>query len=252
MAEPLPGLKRAQYRYRIKKTDPDEDYRESEAEKEALRRKREVLSLEDLIKQRENAKIKASRPKFMSKQERAKLALENRKREVVDQRKAQEELNEKRKKLKVDGEKQLQNFTRIIEQGDTRRMFADISRTRIKDITGKPNAWVSPAVSDEARRLQERQMMMARTEAERADEALKMMSNEELDAIKESYLGRKEVEDIRKNREKKRKQKRDGNKDFNFDWDADDDTTDQGNENPLYKSVHQAALYGRGQIAGIG
>ena len=75
MAEPLPGLKRAQYRYRLKKTDPSEDYRETEAEKEELRKKRDPISLEELIKQREAAKIKASRPKYMSKEARAAAAL---------------------------------------------------------------------------------------------------------------------------------------------------------------------------------
>ena len=251
MAEPLPGLKRAQYRYRIKPSDPSEEYVESAAEKEALRRKRDPLSLEELIKQREAAKIKASRPKFMSKEARAKAALENRKREVQEQRRTQEDLDDRRKKLKADGEVQLKNYTKIIEQGDTRRLFADVSRTRIKDITGKPNAWVSPAVSDEARRMQEMQRKIAQSEAERADEALKMITDQELEAIKESYLGRREKEDMRDERAKKRKHRAEGNKVFNFDWDESEDTTEKGSENPLYKTIHRASMFGRGNIAGV-
>ena len=74
--EALPGLKRAQFKWRIKKTDPNEDYRETPEEREALRRKREPISLEELIKQRERKKLQDSRPKFMSQEERKKAALE--------------------------------------------------------------------------------------------------------------------------------------------------------------------------------
>ena len=251
MAEPLPGLKRAQFRYRIKQTDPNEDYVESKEEKEELRKKRNPLSLEQLLKERENARIKASRPKFMSKQERAKAAMENRKREVEEIRAKQNEQNEKRKKYEMDGAKEFKLNTKIIEQGDTRRLFADVSRTRIKDITGKPNAWVSPAVSDEARRIQEMQRKLAQSEAERADEAYALMSKTEMEAIKESYLGRQKAEEKRQDIARKRKQRAEGHRNVNFDWDTNEDTTDKGGENPLYAQTHTASMYGRGQMAGF-
>ena len=241
----MPGLKRAQYRYRIKKADPSEEYRETAAEKEALRQRREPLSLEELIKRREDQKIIASRPKFLSKEERARLALERRQEAVQKSRAEHEALKEKRQKLEAAGASQLAAELKLANQ---RQMGADFSRTTIKDITGKPNMWVPANLSDEARRKEERQRQIELSEAERADEALRHMTSGELQEIKESYLGRQKESKILEERRRKQEQKK-NRQNFDDNWNAEDDTTgDQAN--PLYANVHQTAMYGRGKVAG--
>merc|ERR1712039_13613 len=106
MADPMPGLKKQQYRYRIKQTDPNEDYEETEEEKAALKKRREPISLEELIKKRKEAESLGARPKFMSKAERQAAALARRKAQVEGLKSETDALALKRQRMTLDGQKQ--------------------------------------------------------------------------------------------------------------------------------------------------
>lgn len=59
-------------------------------------KKRVPVSIEELIKKREEEKKETEKPKFLTKEERAKIALEKRQKEVDEKRKKQEEDRKKR------------------------------------------------------------------------------------------------------------------------------------------------------------
>ena len=158
------------------------------------------------------------------------MAMEKRQREVNEMRTKSDAVAEKRSRMQVEGAANLiENLRNAkVKASD----FADTSRTRIKDITGKPNLWVSPAEQAERKKRAEHASMLAQTELERADEALKMLTPAELAAIKEGYLGRTKQDNVRAERERKRQNRSTTN--FNFDWDNEDDTSGGKDANPLY------------------
>jgi len=242
----MPGLKRQQYRYKLKETDKGEDYEETEQEKADLKKRREPISLEELIKKRKEAESLGARPKFLSKADRQAAAIARRKAQVEELKSETDSLAVKRKRMTLDGQKQLVESLRNANQAS---QFTDTSRTKIKDITGKPNAWVSSAEQEERKKKIELAEQLAKVETSRADEALKMLSTDELDAIKEGYLGRTKQAKQRTEMMKKRKNRSDPA--FSFDWDASDDTSNQNDANPLYSEPHQLSLFGRGSMGGM-
>merc|ERR1712178_443242 len=210
------------------------------------KKRREPISLEELIKKRKEAESLGARPKFMSKAERQAAALARRKAQVEDLKSETDALALKRQRMTLDGQKQLVESLRNANQAS---QFTDTSRTKIKDITGKPNAWVSTAEQEERKKKVQLAKQLAQAETSRADEALKMLSPDELDAIKEGYLGR--TKQAKQRAETMRKRKNRSDPAFSFDWNEADDTSNTNDSNPLYAEPHQLSLFGRGSMGGM-
>lgn len=205
-------------RDRDKKDDKKDKKRtgktEEEEEEEKKKEKRVPLSLEEMIAKR-NAEAEAlSKPKFLTKEERAAEALKRRQEQVDEQRKRQEEERKKQHEF-------LQQAN-VYDARSSRDNYRDNYRDRDRD------------------RYRDR----GRRDRGGGEEEVKKDNvkdkDKELEAIRERYLGQVK---------KKRRIRRLNDRKFVFDWDAGEDTS--VDYNPLYKDRHEVQLFGRGQVAGI-
>ncbi|KAI8885377.1 P-loop containing nucleoside triphosphate hydrolase protein [Backusella circina FSU 941] len=175
-------------------------------------KKRVPISIEELVEKKEQEKKETERPKFLTKEERAKIALEKRQKEVDDKRKKQEEERKARDTFDLAAE-------------DEYRKTQDYSRSSRYDRR-----------SDRYDK-RERDRDNAKEAAMLEDDAL---TEKEKQAIRERYFG---------GERKKRKIRRMNERKFVFDWDAGEDTS--YDFNPLYVNKHNAQMFGRGHLAGI-
>lgn len=185
--------------------------------------KREPLSLEELLAKKKAEEEARSKPVFLTKEQRAALALERRQKQVE-----------------------------VIRANVDRPSITTI------DLTGPSNSKKEDDKKYREDREKERDRREER-ERERKQEDRKSLNerrddkkdkNEDVskskdkereeEAIKARYLG------IVK---KKRRVRRLNDRKFVFDWDASEDTSND--YNALYKERHQVQFFGRGHIAGI-
>ncbi|KAL0849789.1 hypothetical protein ABMA28_011735 [Loxostege sticticalis] len=188
--------------------------------------KREPLSLEELLAKKKAEEEARSKPVFLTKEQRAALALERRR-----------------------------------EQVEAMRATTDRPTITTIDLTGSSSS--NSKKEEERKHKDEREIRREERERERQEERKydnrksggdrrddKKEKNEEVsktkdkereeEAIKARYLG------IIK---KKRRVRRLNDRKFVFDWDASEDTSNDYNQ--LYKERHQVQFFGRGHIAGI-
>ncbi|KAF9931020.1 DEAD (Asp-Glu-Ala-Asp) box polypeptide 23 [Modicella reniformis] len=176
------------------------------------------ISLDELIKQKQQEKQALERPKFLTKEERAQLALERRTKEVEVQKKTQD--LERQQRLEFDAKARAEVHDNNRYGYDSRINARDRSE---RDRSGKANG-------------------DGRKESGDTDSVSSgiVLGDKEIDLVKKRYMGIEEKErKIRKRNDKK----------FVFDWNADDDTS--RDLNPLYTHRHDAQLFGRGHFAGI-
>ncbi|KAI9475589.1 MAG: P-loop containing nucleoside triphosphate hydrolase protein [Benjaminiella poitrasii] len=175
-------------------------------------KKRVPISIEELIQKKEEEKKLTEKPKFLTKEERAKIALEKRQKEVDAQRKRQEEEREKREKFDMAAE------------DEYRRDYTHSRHDR----------------RDYDRRDYDKRDYDRREAGDDFNFDDPSLTEKEKQAIRERYFG---------GERKKRKIRRMNERKFVFDWDAGEDTS--YDFNPLYSNKHTAQMFGRGHIAGI-
>ncbi|KAK3108432.1 hypothetical protein FSP39_007859 [Pinctada imbricata] len=185
---------------------------EKEEEKKVEAPKKVPLSLEELLAKKKAEEEALSKPKFLTKEERAAEALKRRQEQVEEQRKKTEE--EKKKQLE---------FLHAGREDDRR----DRERERRER-------------ERERRERERRDREKEKDDKNNVPEVTEKDKEREHEAIKERYLG------IIK---KKRRIRRLNDRKFVFDWDAGDDTSID--YNPLYKERHSVQFFGRGHVAGI-
>ncbi|XP_063634039.1 probable ATP-dependent RNA helicase DDX23 [Cydia splendana] len=210
--------------------DSQENKQEEEIPKPV---KREPLSLEELLAKKKAEEEARSKPVFLTKEQRAALALERR-REQVEALRANVakptittiDLTGPSKK----DEDRKHREDRDRERDRERERDRDRERERDRD-------------RERDRKYDERKSTTDRRDdkKEKNEEYGKTKDKErEEEAIKARYLG------IVK---KKRRVRRLNDRKFVFDWDASEDTSND--YNALYKDRHQVQFFGRGHIAGI-
>ncbi|BBM99486.1 ATP-dependent RNA helicase DDX23/PRP28 [Marchantia polymorpha subsp. ruderalis] len=184
-------------------------------------KKLEPLSLEEILKKKKEEALQQAKPVFLTKAQRAELAIKRRQEEVLEQRKREQE---QRKLLSMPSES-----SRKEHDGDR-----DRSRQRDREREHERER-------DRERRERERE----REEEAKRERVEKQMTRErekELEAIKEQYLGAKKL--------KKRVVKPSEKFRFSFDWENTEDTS--RDMNPIYQNPHEAQLlFGRGFRAGM-
>ncbi|KAL0895342.1 hypothetical protein ABMA27_011481 [Loxostege sticticalis] len=209
------------------KRDDEKPEEEEDTKKDELKPvKREPLSLEELLAKKKAEEEARSKPVFLTKEQRAALALERRR-----------------------------------EQVEAMRATTDRPTITTIDLTGSSSS--NSKKEEERKHKDEREIRREERERERQEERKydnrksggdrrddKKEKNEEVsktkdkereeEAIKARYLG------IIK---KKRRVRRLNDRKFVFDWDASEDTSNDYNQ--LYKERHQVQFFGRGHIAGI-
>eukprot|EP00124_Ichthyophonus_hoferi_P002606 Ihof_evm3s185 gene=Ihof_evmTU3s185 len=195
-----------------------------EDQKDAVPKKIVPVSLEDIL-QRKKVEETAAKPKFLTKAERAELALQKRQQDIADQRMKQDAMLEAHKKL-------LEEARHSTGSDRDRERYGRWDTSRDRD-RGRER-------ERERERERDRDRDRDRPRAKESKDS-EVISDSEIGAIKERYLGApKQKRKIRRMNEKK----------FVFDWDGNEDTSKD--HNPLYNNRHQIhTLFGRGHIAGI-
>ncbi|KAJ5480685.1 Pre-mRNA-splicing ATP-dependent RNA helicase prp28 [Penicillium diatomitis] len=187
------------------------------------------LSVEELIKKKKDADAAAAKPKFLSKAEREKLALEKRAKEVEAERQA---------KAKPNGASHNEIWVAEFLQGHapcvTTFLRVQLRRAMDRDLetTGTWTRHLTP----KAKNAKGEKRPMTEEDQAAAQAAL----------LKQRYMGTEQVSNF----SAKKKRKRTTDRKFNFEWNVEEDTS--GDYNPLYQSRHEANFYGRGRLAGFG
>ncbi|KAK4518750.1 uncharacterized protein ATC70_008972 [Mucor velutinosus] len=208
----------------------DEDIKMISAEASAATpaKKRVPISIEELLQKKQEEKKLTEKPKFLTKEERAKLALEKRQQEVEAQRKKQEEERKARENFDLAAEDEYRKTQDFSRSSFSSRY--DDRRDRDRDRRGNYNY-------NKRSRDSKRDSVDDAAMGEDEDAAL---TEKEKQAIRERYFG---------GERKKRKIRRMNERKFVFDWDAGEDTSHDFN--PLYANKHNAQMFGRGHLAGI-
>ncbi|KAL4421083.1 hypothetical protein ABPG77_001378, partial [Micractinium sp. CCAP 211/92] len=187
-------------------------------------KKKEPLSLEELLKQRKAEQEAQAKPVFLTKEQRAKLALEKRAEEAAA---ARERLAAMRAGLAASG------LGPVASNGSG------------PGPSGRDGGRDGGRDRDRGNRRDDRRDGRDRRDGQDDESARGKEERErqrELELIKQQYLGaEKQKKKILKATERMK---------FVFDWDAAEDTS--RDLNPLYQNLHEAnLLFGRGFRAGI-
>ncbi|CAH0722960.1 unnamed protein product, partial [Brenthis ino] len=203
------------------KKDDDSKHEDEETKMEddqAKPTKREPLSLEELLAKKKAEEEARSKPVFLTKEQRAALALEKRREQVEAMR-----ANIERPAVTTI------DLTGTSKKDDDKKYREEREREREKE---------------RERKYEERKSGNERNREDKKEKNEEYNKNKdkerEEEAIKARYLG------IVK---KKRRVRRLNDRKFVFDWDASEDTSND--YNALYKDRHQVQFFGRGHIAGI-
>ncbi|XP_060810376.1 probable ATP-dependent RNA helicase DDX23 [Amyelois transitella] len=207
----------------------DENKQEDEEIKEVKKDeqkpvKREPLSLEELLAKKKAEEEARSKPVFLTKEQRAALALEKRREQVAAMR-----ANIDRPEITTI------DLTGPSKKEEDKKYKEDRERERDRRMEEKER--------ERERKYEDRKSGNDRREdkKDKSEDFSKTKDKErEEEAIKARYLG------IIK---KKRRVRRLNDRKFVFDWDASEDTSND--YNTLYKERHQVQFFGRGHIAGI-
>ncbi|KAJ5583030.1 hypothetical protein N7535_001650 [Penicillium sp. DV-2018c] len=201
------------------------------------------LSVEELIRKKKEADAAMAKPKFLSKAEREKLALQKRAQEVEAERLAKTRVNGADRNGLTSAEPSTRAPEPRHARGDQSTQVNSGPRTMYHDAPSEPAAMRKggrqhhrdkdlpppPANMKNEKRL-------AEDDEESAQAAL----------IKNRYMG----VDQTSNFSAKKKRKRTADRKFNFEWNTEEDTS--GDYNPLYQHRHEANFFGRGRLAGFG
>lgn len=205
------------------------------------------LSVEELLKKKREADLAASRPKFLSKAERERLALEKRRKEVETQRgqkhdrsiglsngtnHQKESLVAEKAPISVPTAPRLQRNEEDLSQSDVPKGPA-AWRSRGSDINSKTNSRNSSR-NDMDFKSSKRQVEEDRNEKTQAD------------MIRQRYMGADQnVSTFSAHKKRRRTTERK----FNFEWNAEEDTTPD--YNPIYSQRAETTFFGRGRLAGF-
>lgn len=211
------------------KKDRDDEEGESKEESD---KKKNPLSLEELLAKKKAEEAALSKPMFLTKEQRAQEALKRRQEQVDEQRRRAEE--EKKKQLdflsKGRDDDRRDRYDRERQWAEDR--FRERERDRERDRERERDQRDHRGPRGDDRPGDSREDPEPRSSLKDKDR--------EMAAIRERYLG------IKKRRKRIRRL---NDRKFVFDWDAGDDTSQDYNN--LYKEKHEVQFYGRGHIAGI-
>lgn len=204
----------------------EEESLESKKEDESKPVKREPLSLEELLAKKKAEEEARSKPVFLTKEQRAALAIERRREQVEAMRANVDRPAITTIDLTGPSTSRKDDEKKLREDRDKER---DKREERERERERKYDERKAAALDRYDDKKEKTEDLSKTKDKEREEEA-----------IKARYLG------IIK---KKRRVRRLNDRKFVFDWDASEDTSND--YNALYKERHQVQFFGRGHIAGI-
>ncbi|TKA65406.1 Pre-mRNA-splicing ATP-dependent RNA helicase prp28 [Cryomyces minteri] len=222
-------------------------------------RGKDPLSVEELLAKKKKADEAAAKPKFLSKAERERLALEKREREVAEaRRKAEVEKAPRENSASYGGQNGMNGASRQngFNGAHTNSAYSNGTHGRSTVPTG-PRALRNGEVptGPAAMRSQSgpnKGYDMAPPPPPKAvsivGRAEKRPPAEDTEAalIKQRYMG---ADTNTSTFSAKKKRRRTTEKKFNFEWNAEEDTSPD--YNPIYQARQEANFYGRGKLGGF-
>ncbi|GAB1191774.1 mRNA splicing protein prp28 [Aspergillus pseudonomiae] len=198
------------------------------------------LSVEELVRKKREADAAAARPKFLSKAERERLALEKRAKEVEAERKLKASNGVDRSAT------QSPSISSEVNNGDGRSIPTGPRAMRSSDAPTAPAAMRNSHSHNKNRDLSP--PPPPKSMGSKGDK--RSVDDDEVAAqvalVKQRYMGADQTSTF----SAKKKRKRTTDRKFNFEWNAEEDTS--GDYNPLYQHRHEANFFGRGRLAGFG
>ncbi|CAI7633966.1 unnamed protein product [Penicillium viridicatum] len=202
------------------------------------------LSVEDLIRKKKEADAATAKPKFLSKAQREKLALEKRAQEVEAERQAKAPTNgTDHNGFPSETPSVRPQAPRNIRE--ERHVPTGPRAMRDEPSTGPGGMRKGGRQHNQYNRNQDMPPPASKTKGEKRlteeDEAAALAA-----LTKHRYMGA----DQTSNFSAKKKRKRTADRKFNFEWNTEEDTS--GDYNPLYQKRQEANFFGRGRLAGFG
>ncbi|MCJ1471821.1 mRNA splicing protein prp28 [Lambiella insularis] len=217
---------------------------------------RQPLSVEEILKKKKEADEAAAKPKFLSKSQREKVALEKRAKEVEEQ------------KRRAEAEKTASNpiINRAVPSSKSNGHAAKTSSTnglgqpaiptgpralRTTEIPTGPAAMRASLPNkgyDMAPPPPPRPVVNGASNGGPVAKSEKRPATEEAQValIRQRYMG---AEQNQSTFSAKKKRRRTTEKKFNFEWNTEEDTSPD--YNPLYQARAEANFYGRGRLGGF-
>ncbi|QSS64260.1 pre-mRNA-splicing ATP-dependent RNA helicase PRP28, partial [Histoplasma capsulatum] len=197
------------------------------------------LSVEELLRKKREADEAASKPKFLTRAEREKLALEKRAKEV-----------ENKKRLQTNGARPSPRNSETNGYNSSASRSDGIDGSSRAPIPTGPRGMRHGEIptAPAAMRTKQNDMPPPPSPGQKAEQkGEKRPSPEEAQAalIRQRYMG----SDQTSNFSAKKKRRRTTERKFNFEWNADEDTSPD--YNPLYQNRSIANFFGRGRLAGF-
>ncbi|KAF2133910.1 DEAD-domain-containing protein [Dothidotthia symphoricarpi CBS 119687] len=208
--------------------------------------KRQPPSIDDILKAKRDQEAAAAKPKFLSKAERERIALEKRQREVDEAR---------RRREASDGiangstPHTTQGSTNGISQnghghGHGRSNGAHSIPTGPRAM--RPDTPAGPAPRERPRDGREKRDMGPPAVPEKQAGKRAASGDSEASLIRQRYMG---AEKSQSTFSASKKRKRTTDKKFNFEWNEDEDTS--LDYNPIYQQRAEANFFGRGRLGGF-
>ncbi|KAI9931111.1 mRNA splicing protein prp28 [Aspergillus wentii] len=203
------------------------------------------LSVEELVRKKREADAAASKPKFLSKAERERIALEKRAKEVEADRRAKTSNGADRNgtpstSASSEGRNGDKGFIPTAPRA-MRNTEAPSAPAAMRNTKPNKNNDMSPPPPPKSISFGPKDSKGEKRVANEEEEAAAQAA-----LIKQRYMGA----DQTSNFSAKKKRKRTTDRKFNFEWNAEEDTS--GDYNPLYQHRHEANFFGRGRLAGFG
>ncbi|EGD90541.1 pre-mRNA-splicing ATP-dependent RNA helicase PRP28 [Trichophyton rubrum D6] len=205
------------------------------------------LSVEELLRKKKEADEAASKPKFLSKAQREKIALEKRMKEVDSVRRAKSAANgnsgsdSRTLDIETNGYSSA-SASRAGETGrnDGSRHIPTGPRALRHDAPTGPASMRSNQKGND----KTSQSSSASTSGNKGEKRA-LPEDAQAQLIRQRYMGA----DQRSSFSAKKKRRRTTERKFNFEWNAEEDTSPD--YNPLYQNRSEANFFGRGRLAGF-
>ncbi|KAL1595802.1 mRNA splicing protein prp28 [Paraconiothyrium brasiliense] len=195
----------------------------------ASQNKKQPPSIDDILKAKREKEAAAAKPKFLSKAERERIALEKRQKEVDDARKRKEAANGATSSYQSNG------------------VSSNGSRSAAPVPTG-PRAMRAEPPSGPASMRSRNDMPPPSVPKPGDKRGGKRPATEDAEAqmIRQRYMG---AEQNQSTFSAKKKRRRTTEKKFNFEWNDEEDTSPD--YNPIYAQRAEANFFGRGTLGGF-
>ncbi|KAH8700261.1 putative DEAD/DEAH box helicase [Talaromyces proteolyticus] len=208
--------------------------------------KAQPLSVEELVRKKREADAAASKPKFLSRAERERLAVEKRAKEVEAERRAKIEQSRSANGSSRQNGGSATSSDTVPTNGDSRSIPTGPRAFRGGEIPTGPAAMRNSHNRDYDMSPPPPPKRIAFGKDDSKGD--KKVSEEEAEAtlIRQRYMGADQTSSF----SAKKKRKRTTERKFNFEWNTEEDTSKD--YNPLYQNKAHANFFGRGRLAGFG